>query len=214
MARDRDVQAFDKRSAHYESGREGKWHRRVAERTADIAVGYVPAPVRVLDVGCGTGYLLRHLGLRYPEAVELDGVDAARGMIEVARSKAVEDGRLHFSIGVAERLPYLDGSFDLVVSTSSFDHWQDQEVGLTECARVMVPDGHLVLTDFFSVVFLPTLLVGHRGRVRTIRRASSLLRAVGFRSVGWHRLTPFTTIIRTVTATKSDSLQNSSSPTP
>ena len=55
-------------------------------------------------------------------------------MIEAAKSAAVDDRRLHFSTGVAERLPYPDGSFDLCVSTTSFDHWEDQEAGLRECA--------------------------------------------------------------------------------
>jgi ubiquinone/menaquinone biosynthesis C-methylase UbiE len=200
MALDRDVEAFDERSAQYESGWMGEWHRRVARQTTDIAVGCAPHAAYILDVGCGTGYLLRHLALRYPEALELDGVDAASGMIEVATTVG-EDYRLFFSTGVAERLPYSDGYFGLV-TTTSFDHWADQQAGLAECARVLAPNGHLVLTGLFTVALLPTLLVGHRGRARTVRRAGSLLTAVGFRSVAWNRLTPFTTILRTVTATK------------
>jgi ubiquinone/menaquinone biosynthesis C-methylase UbiE len=43
--------------------------------------------------------------------------------------------------GVAERLPFADASFDLVVSVLSFDHWSDQELGLAECARVLRPGG-------------------------------------------------------------------------
>lgn len=202
MVRHRDVQAFDERSAHYESGWIGEWHRRIARHTADIAIECAPHAAHILDVGCGTGYLLKNLALRYPQALELDGIDAAPGMIEAATFTTGEDHRLHFSTGFAERLPYSDGFFDLVVSTTSFDHWADQKAGLAECARVMAPNGHLVLTDLFSVALLPTLVVGHRGRARTLRRASSLLTAVGLHSVAWHRLTPFTTILRTVTATK------------
>ena len=71
MAGDRDVQAFDQRSAGYERGRLGEWHHRIAERTADIALACTPAPVRVLDVGCGTGYLLRQFAHRCTEAIEL-----------------------------------------------------------------------------------------------------------------------------------------------
>ncbi len=43
----------------------------------DLALAQVPAPHRVLDVGSGTGYLLRQLAARAPDAVELAGVDAA-----------------------------------------------------------------------------------------------------------------------------------------
>jgi ubiquinone/menaquinone biosynthesis C-methylase UbiE len=44
------------------------------------------------------------------------------------------------------------GSFDLVVSVTSFDHWSDQQAGLAECHRVLVPGGRLVLVDQFSAV--------------------------------------------------------------
>ena len=52
-----------------------------------------------------------------------------------------DDPRIVLSRGVAEDLPYPDSSFDLVVSTTSFDHWKDQEAGLAECARVLTPTG-------------------------------------------------------------------------
>jgi len=43
----------------------------------------------------------------------------------------------------AERLPWPAATFDLVVSTTSFDHWADQRAGLAECARVLAPGGCL-----------------------------------------------------------------------
>ena len=56
---------------------------------------------------------------------------------------------------MAEQLPYRDGSFDLVVSVTSFDHWSGQLAGLRECHRVLVPGGHLVPADQFSVLAGP-----------------------------------------------------------
>jgi ubiquinone/menaquinone biosynthesis C-methylase UbiE len=47
---------------------------------------------------------------------------------------------LTFSVGVAEELGYPGGTFDLIVSTTSFDHWDDQQAGLVECARVLLPE--------------------------------------------------------------------------
>ena len=129
MARDRDVDAFDRRASGYESGRLGGLHRDIADRTIRIALAEAPDPRRVLDVGCGTGYLLRQMAARLPGAVDLAGVDAAPGMIEVARSAEPADPRLRFSEGFAEALPHPAGSFDLVVSTTSFDHWADQGAG-------------------------------------------------------------------------------------
>ena len=116
-------------------------------------------PRRLLDVGCGTGYLLRLLAKRCPNASELAGVDPAPSMIETAQQTA-DDRRLRFTVGAAERLPYPDHHFALVVSTTSFDHWADQRAGLGECARVLAPGGHLVLADLFSPLLLPTLLAG------------------------------------------------------
>ena len=98
-------------------------------------------------------------------------------MIEAAAGSA-DDERLRFSTGAAERLPYPDDSFDLVVSTTSFDHWSDQQAGLRECARVLVPGGRLILADLFSIWLIPTLTGGRREKARTQKRASQLLSAV------------------------------------
>jgi len=99
-----------------------------------------------------------------------------------------------------EQLPYPDGAIDLVVSTTSFDHWSDQQAGLTECARVLRPGGNLVLVDQFSCWLLPTLLTARRGKARTKRRANRLLLRAGFERPEWHNL--YTVIIKAVIATK------------
>jgi SAM-dependent methyltransferase len=199
MAHDRDVAAFGERAAGYESGWLGRLHHDIADRTVDLALSCCPAPRAILDVGCGTGYLLRQLADRVPAAAELAGIDAAPAMIGTA-SAAAHDGRLRFSAGVAERLPYAEETFDLVVSTTSFDHWADQQAGLTECARVMRPGGRLVLVDQFSAWLWPTLLLGRRDKARTKLRATRLVAAAGFRSPQWHHL--YAVIIQAVTATK------------
>jgi ubiquinone/menaquinone biosynthesis C-methylase UbiE len=199
MARDRDVAAFGERAQRYDEGWLGQVHHQIADRTADLALACVPAPRRILDVGCGTGYLLGRLADRAPQAVALAGIDAAPAMIGVAIGAATDD-RLRFVAGTAERLPWPAASFDLVVSTTSFDHWADQRAGLAQCARVLAPGGCLVLADLFSVLLLPTLLAGRRDKARTKRRATQLVTAGGLHSPQWHRL--YTVIIQAVTATK------------
>jgi ubiquinone/menaquinone biosynthesis C-methylase UbiE len=201
------VDAFDERSAGYEQGWLGRLHHEIADRTAEVALAVAPSPARILDVGCGTGYLLRLLASRCPEAAELAGVDPAPGMIKVAAAPGAPgapgapagDERLKFSAGVAEQLPYRDGSFDLVVSATSFDHWSDQLTGLRECHRVLVPGGHLVLVDQFSSWLVPTLILSRSGKARTKRRAGRLVEAAGFGSVAWHGV--YAVIINAVTAT-------------
>jgi len=199
MARDRDVAAFGGRAQGYDEGCRGRMHHQIADRAADLALACVPAPKRILDVGCGTGYLLGRLAARVPQAEVLAGIDAATAMIEVARAAAADD-RLRFVTGTAGRLPWPAAAFDLVVSTTSFDHWADQRAGLAECARVLAPGGCLVLADLFSVLLLPTLLAGRQGKARTRRRAADLLTAAGLHAPRWHRL--YAVIIQAVTATK------------
>jgi ubiquinone/menaquinone biosynthesis C-methylase UbiE len=200
MVHDRDVAAFDERAPEYENGWMGRMHHDIADKAADLALTYAPAPRRILDVGCGTGYLIRQLATRAPDALELAGIDAATAMIETACSLS-DDSRISLGTGTAEALPYPDQSFDLVVSTTSFDHWADQQAGLTECARVLAPGGHLVLIDQFSALLVPTLLFGgRRDKARTKRRATRLLAAAGFQSPQWHGL--YAIIIRAVVAVK------------
>ena len=197
MPRDRDVAAFAERAEGYDEGWLGRLHHEIALRTADLALAQVPAPHRVLDVGCGTGYLLRRIAARAPDAVELVGVDAAAPMVRVAQDPTT-DPRARFQVATAEHLRGPDGAFDLVVSTTSFDHWADQQAGLRECARVLAPGGRLVLVGQFSPLYLPTLIGSRRGKARTRRRATRLLTRAGFRSPEWHVL--YAVIIGAVTA--------------
>jgi ubiquinone/menaquinone biosynthesis C-methylase UbiE len=150
-------------------------------------------------VGCGTGYLLRRLAARVPEAGELAGIDAAPAMIETAR-KLADDSRIRFEMATAEQLPFPQETFDLVVTTTSFDHWADQRAGLAECFRVLVPGGRLVLIDLFSGWLVPTLLAGRRDKARTKRRATRLLAEAGFPAPQWHDL--YAVIIRAAIAAK------------
>jgi ubiquinone/menaquinone biosynthesis C-methylase UbiE len=195
----RDVAAFNDRAAGYDLGWRGRLHHEIADRTASLAAATVAAPSRMLDLGCGTGYLLRSLANRYRDAEQLVGIDAAPEMVRTATATATDD-RLTFAVGVAEHIGYPDETFDLIVSTTSFDHWSDQQAGLGECARVLRPGGRLVLVDQFSWWLLPTLLTSRRGKARTRRRATHLLLRAGFCSPHWHRLQAV--IINAVTATK------------
>jgi ubiquinone/menaquinone biosynthesis C-methylase UbiE len=195
----RDVAEFNDRAAGYDDGWRGRLHHQISERTASLAVATVAAPNRVLDLGCGTGYLLRELASRYPDAEQLVGIDAAPAMVKTADA-ITQDDRLTFAVGVAEEIGYPDDAFNLIVSTTSFDHWSDQQAGLRECARVLRRGGQLVLVDQFSRMLMPTMLTSRRGKARTRSRATCLLLRAGFASLHWHRL--HAVIIHAVTATK------------
>jgi ubiquinone/menaquinone biosynthesis C-methylase UbiE len=199
VAHDRDVLAFEERASRYDEGWLATLHHDIVDRTVELAVQTARASRRILDIGSGTGYLLGRLAERLGGAVALVGVDPAQQMVAAAQAAAT-DPRVSVVRGVAEQLPFSNNAFDLVVSTTSFDHWQDQQSGLRECARVLVAGGQLVLTDQFSNLLLPTLVGGRRHKARTQRRASNLVSEAGFRSQDWHGR--FAAIMRTVTATK------------
>jgi ubiquinone/menaquinone biosynthesis C-methylase UbiE len=120
VPRDRDVRQYDDRSDGYEGGWRGNLHRRIADRSADIAIACAPKPKHILDIGCGTGYLQRQLAERCPDTDDLVGIDPAPGMIEAA-IHANDGSRVRFGTGVAEHLSYPDEVFDLIIMTTSFD---------------------------------------------------------------------------------------------
>jgi SAM-dependent methyltransferase len=200
-----DVAAFEARATTYEDGWRGQMHRDIADRTATLAASNTGAS-RVLDVGCGTGLVLRAMAAKLPSAEVLTGVDAAPAMIEVARARAADDtsdrSRLSFELAMAEQLPFPDASFDLVVSAVSFHHWHDQAAGLAECHRVLAPGGRLVLTDLVWLGLLPAMFRGrqHRERARTRGDVERLLRGAGFGAPRWHRL--YALVISTAVVTR------------
>jgi ubiquinone/menaquinone biosynthesis C-methylase UbiE len=100
-------------------------------------------PQAILDIGCGTGRLLRRLAERWPAAV-LNGVDPSEGMIAEALRRTPAAS---LYLAPAEQLPIQDESIDLVTSTTSFHHWSDQGAGILQAARVLRRGGLFVLAD-------------------------------------------------------------------
>jgi ubiquinone/menaquinone biosynthesis C-methylase UbiE len=208
-----DVARFERRAGSYESGPLGRWHRLVAERTTEIAVEAVPAPHAVLDIGCGTGVLLRLLAERVRGQVPLLGVDPSPAMITAGHAEGNLDARVRLVAGTAEDLPFPDDRFDLVVSSVSFDHWADQSRGLHEAARVLAPRGRLVLADLFAAWLAFTTWVG-RPRARTPVAAERLLARAALRPVIWRRVYSFgpLPLVQAVVATSDPASARSSLP--
>ena len=138
-----DVQAFHRRSATYEnSRRQSVIFDRIQKIVLDLAKNG-KKPEGILDVGCGTGRLLRKVKAQWPDA-RLIGVDPAEGMIQQA-SQLLPDAEFH--VAMAESLPLPDASVDVAFSTLSFHHWSDQAKGVSEIARVLRSQGRLLLAD-------------------------------------------------------------------
>jgi SAM-dependent methyltransferase len=171
-----DVQRFQRWSGSYERSLGQVFlfnpvHRAVLRMAGGHFDGRAPACVA--DIGCGTGRLLRRAALQWPAARRV-GVDPAEGMIEIARRLTPT---ATFVVGRGEGLPFADSSVDLVFSTLSFHHRQDQAAGVREVARVLRPMGVFCLADGA----LPTVagaLIGH-SRIHTREELSALLRQEG-----------------------------------
>jgi SAM-dependent methyltransferase len=104
---------------------------------------------QVLDVGCGTGNLLRSTGKQHPKA-ELSGLDPDPKALARARRKARRAGvTVRLDRGFAQELPYPDSSFDRVFSSLMLHHLDSaaKDELLAEVRRVLRPDGLLVLAD-------------------------------------------------------------------
>jgi SAM-dependent methyltransferase len=120
----------------------------VHQTALELAQQFLPGARRILDVGCGTGRLLRQARRRYRPA-ELVGVDLARGMLAAAMAATSIELRIHYLHAGAEHMPFTDEVFDLVFATMSMRHWTDQAAGIAEIGRVLTPGGVLVLADVF-----------------------------------------------------------------
>ena len=99
----------------------------------------------MLDVGCGTGELLRQIGARYPGA-KLAGIDPVAPMLTVARGKLPPG--VDLEAGWADGLPWPDASFDVVVSCNVFHYVTNPGPALAEMSRVLAPHGRIVITDW------------------------------------------------------------------
>lgn len=146
----RDVERFNRWAPSYERHRLQRLIFDPVQRAVlELAASQVPQPQAVLDVGCGTGRLLRAAATCFPGA-RLEGVDAAPAMVRQARSELPAGASITFRQGLAENLPCRAGEFDLVFSTVTFHHWSDQRRGASEVARVLAGGGRWVLADFMA----------------------------------------------------------------
>jgi ubiquinone/menaquinone biosynthesis C-methylase UbiE len=104
---------------------------------------------RLLDVACGAGKLVRAVA---PEVARATGVDLSRGMIEQARRRVAQDAPVggaapEFLVGSSDRLPFAEGEFTAVVTTTAFHHFPDPAASVREMLRVLEPGGRIVIGD-------------------------------------------------------------------
>lgn len=109
---------------------------------------------RVLDIGCGAGFLSNPLAVAGFEVVGLDA--SAESLAVAARHDSTQ--RVDYRLGDAMKLPFPEGSFDAVCAMDFLEHVEDPAGAIAQAARVLRPGG-LFFFHTFSRNVLAWLIV-------------------------------------------------------
>jgi ubiquinone/menaquinone biosynthesis C-methylase UbiE len=134
---------FYRDAAHRYDSWAGGANVRAAERLAELA-GVQPDE-RVIDVGCGTGLVIRSMGVG---ASTLDhmAVDLSPDMITHARRQYGDEGGIHYSVMDAHHLVFNDDMFDLAILGQSLAYFEDPWQAFAEIRRVLKPRGRIAIS--------------------------------------------------------------------
>jgi SAM-dependent methyltransferase len=100
----------------------------------------------VLDVACGAGHAAEQVAAEVRQVV---GIDLTAALLQVGAERLRENGVANVLLqeGNAERLPFVDASFDVVFCRSSLHHFGDPQQAMSEMVRVCRHEGRIVLLD-------------------------------------------------------------------
>jgi len=117
--------------------------RVLTKWVADEIAKHAPNDIRILDVGCGAGFLSNEFGRH---GCNVTGVDMSKSSLAVARRYDAEE-TVNYVLGNAYKLPYLDSSFSDVCAMDFLEHVEPSSV-ISEIARVMKPGGRFYFHTF------------------------------------------------------------------
>ena len=140
---------------------------------------------RVLDVGCGTGYLTKRMARAVTPGGALVGIDPSEPMVAFATRTAPPVCSFH--VAGAEAIPEPDGSFDLVVSSLAVHHIPAhlRPAAFREMHRVLRPGGRLLIADLRPAGSrLSAAFSAHKVADDTVERVTALATDAGFRITG------------------------------
>nr|WP_302104850.1 malonyl-ACP O-methyltransferase BioC [Polycladomyces sp. WAk] len=150
---------------------------------------------RILEIGCGTGYLTQLLAERYPSAA-ITAVDLAENMVQAAKDRLGDSATIRFLIGDAETMEW-DETFDLIVSNATVQWFGAPERSFCTLTDHLQPGGWIVFSTFGPDTFrelhrqfqeverdlhLPSGM--HGLRLRCAEEWEHILRHAGLKHVG------------------------------
>jgi ubiquinone/menaquinone biosynthesis C-methylase UbiE len=108
------------------------------------------ADKEVLDIACGEGYGSAMLATSARRVV---GADLNQEVINQAAQKYGQSKRLQFKVASCTSLPFVDGSFDVVISFETIEHITEQADFITEVARVLKTNGTFIVSTPNRIVY-------------------------------------------------------------
>ncbi|MCR5788417.1 MAG: class I SAM-dependent methyltransferase [Lachnospiraceae bacterium] len=138
------VKEFSKAAKVYETDRGGIYKMCKKDYPDVLAELEKEDFTDLLDCGCGPAPMLALLHEKYP-LKHYTGIDLTPEMIEVARSKNMNDVEL--IVGDCEKLPFGNETFDVVICCQSFHHYPNVQDFFDSVYRVLRPNGRLILRD-------------------------------------------------------------------
>lgn len=136
-------------------------------------------PARILELGCGTGYLTRVLAARFPRA-DILAVDFAARMVDQARQRV--PARVDLAVADAETAELPNDGFDLIVSNATIQWFESPGRTLARLAGRLRPGGVMLHSTFGPQTFAELRAVLGEGDALPLRPAGEwalLLRACG-----------------------------------
>jgi ubiquinone/menaquinone biosynthesis C-methylase UbiE len=179
---------YTKMAAAYDNGR---W---LSEQNMDMWLGIIDryskaqTGASLLDLGCGTGRF--SIPIAEKLGYKVTGADASPEML----GKAVQKDTLKlvtWNVQDAHKLTYPDRSFDAVLMSHVLHHCENPEKVVSECYRVLKPDGvfllrHCVIEEIRQdpeSVFFPEDLAINEARIAPLKTIKALLKKAGFKNI-------------------------------
>ena len=170
---------FNNRASSYDKGFEGKFSKKFYNlllNQIELKDGD-----NLLDVGCGTGKILRELSDKYD--INGYGIDVEENMVKIAKEKCPN---MNIQISNSDKMPFVDNKFDILTACMAYHHFDDKISFAEEAGRVMKIGAYLYIVDpkfpkIIRIIMNSTLKqIGIVGKFETSQEIYNTFEEFGF----------------------------------